>query len=166
MKIIPLKYYDGGYMTQAFAFGGTRDKSQIDPAVKYGSSLQNPPHGILFHPLPGRIFKRGTTKSNPTVKLFILQRLKKLRIGGAFLGARATCNRYSPRRYRVARKYLRRLCIFPLPLYCMRGIFFSLGRECCKNRASMARRLWGNTRRLFHYIGRFCSKGGFLGKFE
>lgn len=41
MKIIPLKYYDGGYMTQAFAFGGTRDKNQIDPTVKYGSSLQN-----------------------------------------------------------------------------------------------------------------------------
>ncbi len=41
MKIIPLKYYDGGYMTQAFAFGGSRDKSQIDLSVKYRSSLQN-----------------------------------------------------------------------------------------------------------------------------
>lgn len=41
MKIIALKYYDGGFMTQAFAFGGTRDKSQVDPSVKYGSSLQN-----------------------------------------------------------------------------------------------------------------------------
>ncbi len=41
MKIIALKYYDGGFMTQAFAFGGTRDKSKIDPRVKYGSSLQN-----------------------------------------------------------------------------------------------------------------------------
>ncbi len=41
MKIIALKYYDGGFMTQAFAFGGTRDKNKIDPNVKYGSSLQN-----------------------------------------------------------------------------------------------------------------------------
>ena len=41
MKIIPLKYYDGGFMTQAFAFGGSRDKAQIDPNVRYDSSLQN-----------------------------------------------------------------------------------------------------------------------------
>ena len=41
MKIIPLKYYDGGYMTQAFAFGGTRDKAACDPNVTYPSSLQN-----------------------------------------------------------------------------------------------------------------------------
>ena len=41
MKIIPLKYYDGGYMTQAFAFGGTRDKAQCDAQITYPSSLQN-----------------------------------------------------------------------------------------------------------------------------
>jgi flavin reductase (DIM6/NTAB) family NADH-FMN oxidoreductase RutF len=40
IKVIPLKYYDGGFMTQAFAFGGTRDKSRCED-VKYGSSLQN-----------------------------------------------------------------------------------------------------------------------------
>jgi len=40
IKVIPLKYYDGGSMTQAFAFGGTRDKSKCED-VKYGSSLQN-----------------------------------------------------------------------------------------------------------------------------
>ncbi len=41
MKIIPLKYYDGGFMTQAFAFGGTRDKSLCASTVLYPSSLQN-----------------------------------------------------------------------------------------------------------------------------
>ena len=41
MKIIPLKYYAGGYMTQAFAFGGTRDKEKCAPTVLYPSSLQN-----------------------------------------------------------------------------------------------------------------------------
>ncbi len=40
MKIIPLKYYDSGFMTQAFAFGGSRDKEKCED-VKYGSSLQN-----------------------------------------------------------------------------------------------------------------------------
>ena len=40
IKVIPLKYYDGGFMTQAFAFGGSRDKEQCED-VKYGSSLQN-----------------------------------------------------------------------------------------------------------------------------
>ncbi len=40
MKIIALKYYDGGFMTQAFAFGGSRPKEQCE-AVKYRSSLQN-----------------------------------------------------------------------------------------------------------------------------
>ena len=40
IKVIPLKYYDGGFMTQTFAFGGTRDKSRCED-VKYGSSLQN-----------------------------------------------------------------------------------------------------------------------------
>ncbi len=28
MKVIPLKYYDGGFMTQSFAFDGTRDKDK------------------------------------------------------------------------------------------------------------------------------------------
>lgn len=40
MKIIPLKFYDGGYMTQAFAMGGTREESKIQD-VKYQASLQN-----------------------------------------------------------------------------------------------------------------------------
>ncbi len=40
MKIIALKYYDGGFMTQAFAFGGSRPKEQCEN-IKYCSSLQN-----------------------------------------------------------------------------------------------------------------------------
>lgn len=40
MKVIPLKYYDNGFITQAFAFGGSRDKEKCED-VKYGSSLQN-----------------------------------------------------------------------------------------------------------------------------
>lgn len=40
IKVIPLKYYDGGFMTQAFVFGGTRDKAKCED-IKYGSSLQN-----------------------------------------------------------------------------------------------------------------------------
>ena len=40
IKVIPLKYYDGGFMTRAFAFGGTRDKEKCED-IKYGSSLQN-----------------------------------------------------------------------------------------------------------------------------
>ena len=40
IKVIPLKYYDNGYMTQAFAFGGTIDKEKCED-VTYGSSLQN-----------------------------------------------------------------------------------------------------------------------------
>ena len=40
MKIIALKYYDGGFMTQAFAFGGTRPKEACE-AITYRSSLQN-----------------------------------------------------------------------------------------------------------------------------
>ena len=40
IKVIPLKYYDGGFMTQAFAFGGSRDKDKCED-VKYASSLQN-----------------------------------------------------------------------------------------------------------------------------
>ena len=41
MKIIPLKYYDGGYVAQTFAFGGTRDKAACDANATYPSSLQN-----------------------------------------------------------------------------------------------------------------------------
>ena len=40
IKIIPLKYYDGGFMTQAFAFGGTRPKENCED-IRYASSLQN-----------------------------------------------------------------------------------------------------------------------------
>ena len=40
IKVIPLKYYDGGFMTQAFAFGGTRPKENCED-IKYTSSLQN-----------------------------------------------------------------------------------------------------------------------------
>ena len=40
IKVIPLKYYDGGFMTQAFAFGGTRDKDKCED-IRYASSLQN-----------------------------------------------------------------------------------------------------------------------------
>ena len=40
IKVIPLKYYDGGFMTQAFAFGGTRPKENCED-IRYNSSLQN-----------------------------------------------------------------------------------------------------------------------------
>ena len=40
MKIIALKYFKDGFMTQGFAFGGSRAKEQIEP-VTYRSSLQN-----------------------------------------------------------------------------------------------------------------------------
>ena len=40
IKVIPLKYYDGGFMTQAFAFGGTRPKENCED-IRYASSLQN-----------------------------------------------------------------------------------------------------------------------------
>lgn len=40
IKVIPLKYYDNGFMTQAFAFGGTRDKDKCKD-IRYTSSLQN-----------------------------------------------------------------------------------------------------------------------------
>ncbi len=40
IKVIPLKFYDGGFMTQVFAFGGSRDKEKCED-IKYGSSLQN-----------------------------------------------------------------------------------------------------------------------------
>ena len=32
MKVIPLKFYDGGFMTQAFAMGGEQEKK--DEAIK------------------------------------------------------------------------------------------------------------------------------------
>ena len=35
-----LNFYDNGFMTQAFAFGGSRDKEKCED-IKYGSSLQN-----------------------------------------------------------------------------------------------------------------------------
>ena len=40
IKVIPLKYYDNGFMTQAFAFGGTRPKENCED-IRYASSLQN-----------------------------------------------------------------------------------------------------------------------------
>ena len=40
IKVIPLKYYDNGFMTQAFAFGGSRAKEDCED-ITYGSSLQN-----------------------------------------------------------------------------------------------------------------------------
>lgn len=40
IKVIPLKYYDNGFMTQAFAFGGTRPKENCKD-IRYASSLQN-----------------------------------------------------------------------------------------------------------------------------
>ena len=40
IKVVPLKCYDGGFMTEAFAFGGTRDKDKCRD-IKYSASLQN-----------------------------------------------------------------------------------------------------------------------------
>ncbi len=40
MKILALKFYDNGFMTESFAFGGTRDKNNIKN-IRYKSSLQN-----------------------------------------------------------------------------------------------------------------------------
>ena len=40
IKVIPLKYYDNGFMTQAFAFGGTRNRENCED-IRYASSLQN-----------------------------------------------------------------------------------------------------------------------------
>ena len=40
IKVIPLKFYDGGYMVQSFAFGGTRAKEDCED-IKYPASLQN-----------------------------------------------------------------------------------------------------------------------------
>ena len=41
IKVIPLKYYDGGFMTQPFAFGGEDGADKFDANVKYSSGLQN-----------------------------------------------------------------------------------------------------------------------------
>lgn len=41
MEIKAVKLYEGGFMTQDFAFGGTGDKAQLDEAKIYESSLQN-----------------------------------------------------------------------------------------------------------------------------
>ena len=41
MKIIALKYYENGYMQQAFAFGGSRPKEKLDLEKTYPASLQN-----------------------------------------------------------------------------------------------------------------------------
>ena len=41
MKIVALEFYNDGYMTEGFAFGGTAEKESIDPNKKYKSSLQN-----------------------------------------------------------------------------------------------------------------------------
>lgn len=41
MKILPLKFYENGYMQEAFAFGGSRDKEKINLEKRYPSSLQN-----------------------------------------------------------------------------------------------------------------------------
>lgn len=41
MKIKAVKLYEGGFMTQDFAFGGSTDKNMLDATKKYPSSLQN-----------------------------------------------------------------------------------------------------------------------------
>ncbi|MBQ9329879.1 MAG: MBL fold metallo-hydrolase [Oscillibacter sp.] len=41
MKIKAVKLYDNGFMTQPFAFGGGADPAELDPTVRYRSSLQN-----------------------------------------------------------------------------------------------------------------------------
>lgn len=41
MKIFALEFYKDGFMTEAFAFGGSVEKENIDQSKKYGSSLQN-----------------------------------------------------------------------------------------------------------------------------
>ncbi|MBO7726748.1 MAG: MBL fold metallo-hydrolase [Thermoguttaceae bacterium] len=40
MKVIPLKFYDNGFMKESFAFGGTRPVDDIGD-VRYSASLQN-----------------------------------------------------------------------------------------------------------------------------
>lgn len=41
MKIIAVKLYDGGFMTQPFALGGEEGMDGFDASIKYRSSLQN-----------------------------------------------------------------------------------------------------------------------------
>ncbi|MBE6488477.1 MAG: MBL fold metallo-hydrolase [Methanosphaera stadtmanae] len=41
MKIQAIKYYENGFMTQPFAFGGEEGMDKFDPSIKYRASLQN-----------------------------------------------------------------------------------------------------------------------------
>lgn len=41
MKILALEFYKNGYMKEAFAFGGSVEKENIDESKKYEASLQN-----------------------------------------------------------------------------------------------------------------------------
>jgi glyoxylase-like metal-dependent hydrolase (beta-lactamase superfamily II) len=41
MEIKAVRLYEGGFMTQDFAFGGSADKSTLDLSKRYPSSLQN-----------------------------------------------------------------------------------------------------------------------------
>lgn len=41
MEITALEFYNNGYMTEAFALGGSLPKDKIDPTKTYPSSLQN-----------------------------------------------------------------------------------------------------------------------------
>lgn len=41
MEIKAVKLYEGGFMTEDFAFGGSADKTTLDATRKYASSLQN-----------------------------------------------------------------------------------------------------------------------------
>ena len=41
MKVLALEFYNNGFMTEAFAFGGSAEKESIDQSKKYESSLQN-----------------------------------------------------------------------------------------------------------------------------
>ncbi|MDQ0151061.1 MBL fold metallo-hydrolase [Eubacterium multiforme] len=41
MKIFALEFYKNGFMKEAFAFGGSVEKENIDESKKYDSSLQN-----------------------------------------------------------------------------------------------------------------------------
>ena len=41
MEIKTVKFYENGFMTQPFAFGGGEDASRYDANVKYPSCLQN-----------------------------------------------------------------------------------------------------------------------------
>ena len=41
MEIKAVKFYDGGFMTQSFAFGGEEGPDKFDSSIKYRSSLQN-----------------------------------------------------------------------------------------------------------------------------